>query len=197
MSDWFLASVAAFGVPALALATFLSCLAIPLPSSMMMLAAGAFAASGDLGLATAALAALAGAVLGDQVGYALGRLGFRQAEGWLRHSPARAAVLDRARAEVQRHGMLTVFLSRWLFSVLGPYVNLIAGGAGLRWQTFTAAAVAGEAVWVSAYLGLGWAAGGQLAAVASLMGNASGLVASGAITLGLGWALWRRRHRAA
>lgn len=196
MSDWFLAAVAAWGVPALALGTFLSCLAVPLPSSVMMMAAGAFAASGDLGLASAALAALAGAVLGDQLGYALGRLGFRQAEGWLRHSPARAAVLDRARTEVQRHGMLTVFLSRWLVSALGPYVNLIAGGAGLRWRAFTAAAVAGEAVWVTIYLGLGWAAGGQLAAVAGLMGNASGLVASGAVTLGLGWLLWRRRAQA-
>ena len=197
MSDWFLASVAAWGVPALALATFLSCLAIPLPSSMMMLAAGAFAASGDLSLTSAATAALAGAILGDQTGYALGRVGYRQAEGWLRRSARRAAVLDRARGEVRRHGVLTVFLSRWLFSVLGPYVNLMAGGAGLGWRGFTAAAAAGEAVWVSVYLGLGWAAGGQLAAVASLMGNASGLVASAAVTIGLGWMLWRRRHRAA
>lgn len=197
MSDWFLAAVAAWGVPALALGTFLSCLAIPLPSSMMMLAAGAFAASGDLGLATAAAAALTGAVLGDQVGYGLGRLGFGRAEGWLRRSATRASVLDRARTEVRRHGVMTVFLSRWLFSVLGPYVNLIAGGAGLHWRSFTAAAVAGETVWVSLYLGVGWAAGGQLAAVASLMGNASGLVASAAITIGLGWMLWRRRHRAA
>lgn len=196
MSDWFLAAVGAWGVPALTLATFLSCLALPLPSSMMMLAAGAFAASGDLGLVSAAAAALGGAVLGDQVGYALGRSGFQQAEGWLRQRPGRAALLERARTRVRRHAVLTVFLSRWLFSVLGPHVNLIAGGAGVSWRAFTAAAVAGEAVWVAAYLGLGWVAGGQIAAVASLLGNASGLLASAAITAGLGWALWRRRPQA-
>jgi membrane protein DedA with SNARE-associated domain len=105
-------------------------------------------------------------------------------------------VLDHARGEVRRHAVLTVFLSRWLFSVLGPYVNLIAGGAGVGWRAFTLAAVAGEGVWVAAYLGLGWAAGGQIAAIASLLGNASGLVASAAVTAGLGWALWRRRHQA-
>ena len=75
MSDWIFQTLAAHGVPLLALATLLSCLALPVPSSLMMLAAGAFAASGDLALTGAALAALAGALLGDQLGFALGRSG--------------------------------------------------------------------------------------------------------------------------
>lgn len=97
MTDWLLAQVADWGAVALAIVTFLSCLAIPVPSSMMMLTAGAFAASGDLALAPAAASALGGAVLGDQAGYQLGRLGFRRAEGWVMRSRSRAAVLDRAR----------------------------------------------------------------------------------------------------
>lgn len=195
MSEWFLAAVGAWGVPALALATFLSCLAVPLPASMMMLAAGAFAASGDLGLVSLAVAALAGAVLGDQVGYALGRLGFRRAERWLRRSPTRADALDRARTDIRRHAVLTVFLSRWLFSVLGPYINLLAGGAGVGWRAFTLAGVAGEVIWVTVYLGLGWVAGGQIAAIVSMLGDISGFVASLAVTSALGWALWRRRRQ--
>ena len=195
MTDWMLAQVADWGALALAIVTFLSCLAIPVPSSMMMLTAGAFAASGDLALASAASSALAGAVLGDQTGYQLGRLGYRRAEGWLMKSRGRAAVLERARTSVNKRGAVAVFFSRWMFSVLGPYVNLLAGAAGMAWITFTAMGVAGEMVWVVAYVGLGYLAGGQIAQASEILGNALGLLASLAVTLGLGWLLWKRTHR--
>ncbi|MCB1390832.1 MAG: DedA family protein [Rhodobacteraceae bacterium] len=195
MTDWMLAQVADWGALALAIVTFLSCLAIPVPSSMMMLTAGAFAASGDLALASAASSALAGAVLGDQTGYQLGRLGYRRAEGWLMKSRGRAAVLERARTSVNKRGAVAVFFSRWMFSVLGPYVNLLAGAAGMAWITFTAMGVAGEMVWVVAYVGLGYLAGGQIAQASEILGNALGLLASLAVTVGLGWMLWKRRHR--
>lgn len=52
----------------LALVSFLSCLALPVPASVVMLAAGALASAGDLALAPVALGALAGAVPGDQAG---------------------------------------------------------------------------------------------------------------------------------
>lgn len=195
MTEWMLAQVADWGALALAIVTFLSCLAIPVPSSMMMLTAGAFAASGDLPLTPAAAAALGGAVLGDQAGYQLGRLGFRQAEGWLLRSRSRAAVLERARSSVQKGGGVAVFLSRWMFSVLGPYVNLLAGGAGMTWLTFTVMGVLGEMVWVVAYIGLGYLAGGQIGQASEILGNALGLLASLALTLGLGWLLWKRTHR--
>ncbi|MCB1360170.1 MAG: DedA family protein [Rhodobacter sp.] len=197
MTDWMLALIGDWGVTVLAIVTFLSCLAVPVPSSMMMLASGAFAASGDMALIPAASAALVGAVAGDQTGYGLGRLSYRRAEGWLLQSPTRAAVLNRARGQVQTRGAVAVFFSRWLFSVLGPYVNLLAGGAGMTWLTFTAMGVAGEIVWVSVYVGLGYLAGGQIEQIADLLGNASGFLASLAITGVLGWGLWRRRHRSA
>ena len=195
MTDWILAQVADWGALALAIVTFLSCLAIPVPSSMMMLTAGAFAASGDLELAPAAFAALGGAVLGDQAGYQLGRLGFQRAEHWLLRSHTRAAILERARTSVQKGGGIAVFFSRWLFSVLGPYVNLLAGGAGMTWLTFSVMGIAGEIVWVVAYIGLGYAAGGQISQVSELLGSALGLLASLTVTAWLGWLLWQRHKR--
>ena len=98
MSDWFLAAVGSWGIPALALATFLSCLAVPLPSSMMMLAAGAFAASGDLVLWQVMAAALTGALIGDQLGYAAGRLGGPSLVARLSRAPQRATLVRRAPA---------------------------------------------------------------------------------------------------
>ena len=195
MTEWLLAQVADWGALALAIVTFLSCLAIPVPSSMMMLTAGAFAASGDLELAPAALAALAGAVLGDQAGYQLGRLGYQRAEHWLLRSQTRATILARARNSIHMRGGIAVFLSRWMFSVLGPYVNLLAGAAGMTWLTFTAMGIAGEMVWVVAYIGLGYVAGGQIAQASQMLSSTLGLLASLSVTAGLGWILWQRRKR--
>jgi len=194
MTDWFFALVSDWGAWALGLVTFLSCLAIPVPSSLMMLAAGAFVASGDLELAPVAAAALAGAVLGDQAGYQLGRVSLGAAEDWLNKSPTRAAVLSRARFQVDARGGIAVFFSRWMFSVLGPYVNLLAGGARLNWLTFTIMGVAGELVWVSVYVGLGYSAGGQLSQVSDLLSNLTGLATSLLITVVLGTVLMRRRR---
>ncbi|MGA1233177.1 MAG: DedA family protein [Lutimaribacter sp.] len=69
MSAWLLQSLATWGLPLLFATTFASCLALPVPASLMMLAAGAFVASGDLPASGVCLAALFGAIAGAQLGY--------------------------------------------------------------------------------------------------------------------------------
>lgn len=197
MTETLIALVPAYGVGLVALATFLSCLALPVPSSVIMLAAGGFAAAGDLVLWQVAGAALAGAVLGDQVGYQMGRVGRRYLSG-SRLAPRRAKMLARARDLLRARGEMAVFLSRWLFSPLGPYVNFAGGAADLPRGRFTRAGVAGEAVWVTVYVGLGAAFADNLLALADILGNASGLLAALAV-VGL-LALWlqgsvRQRRR--
>jgi membrane protein DedA with SNARE-associated domain len=65
--------VPAHGPLVIGMLTCLSCLAVPLPASLAMLAGGAFGAAGDGNLIEAAGAALCGAPPGDQVGFAIGR----------------------------------------------------------------------------------------------------------------------------
>ena len=73
MTDWLLALVPQYGLWLLAGVTFLSCLALPIPASILMLTAGGFAAAGDFDLWQALGASCCGAILGDQLGYGLGR----------------------------------------------------------------------------------------------------------------------------
>lgn len=199
MTEALLALVPLWGPWAVALTTFLSCLALPVPASLVMLAAGGFAAVGDLSLATACLAAFAGAVAGDHTGFALGRLGGPMLMARLAARPGRARLVQKAVAALHARGAVTVFLSRWLFSPLGPWVNLAGGATGYPWRRFALPQAAGEAVWVALYVGLGWAFAGNLEAAADLAGSALGLLAAGAATAGLG--LWlrlllRQRRRA-
>ncbi|MWD29789.1 DedA family protein [Aquicoccus sp. SCR17] len=193
MSDWLYGYIAAFGTPLLFLTTFASCLALPVPSSLMMLAAGAFAASGDLSLLSVVLAALAGAVAGDQAGYWLGTRGGRWIDRATSKGKARAAA-DRARDMLERRGGVAVFLSRWLASPLGPYVNFAAGATRMDRRRFTLWDVAGEAVWVTIYVGLGWLFGERIDMIETVTGNISGLLA-GLVLLAGSFALLRQQLR--
>jgi len=190
MTDAVLALVPAWGVWLVGLTTFLSCLALPVPASLIMLAAGGFAAVGDMALPGVAAAALVGAVAGDHAGFAIGRLGGPRLMAWLERRPRRARLVARAVAELHARGGVAVFLSRWLFSPLGPWVNFAAGATGFPWRRFALPEALGEVCWVAIYVGLGWAFAGNLEAAADLAGSVLGLLAAGAVTLGLG--LWLR-----
>ena len=194
MTDWLLALVPVWGLWLVGATTFLSCLALPVPASLVMLAAGGFAAAGDLVLWQVAAAALAGAVAGDHAGYALGRSAGAAVLARLARAPPRAAAIARARATLSRNALATVFLSRWLLSPLGPYVNLAGGAARLPLARFTPAEVAGETLWVAIYTLLGYAFADRIVALGGLLGNASGALAAGAVAVVLGLRLRSALH---
>ena len=187
MTDWLLGLVPTYGVWLLSISTFLSCLALPIPASVLMLAAGGFAAVGDLSLPVIAAGAFAGAVAGDQAGYFAGRCG---GAGQLNTIGAHAGPLKRAAELLSQRGGVAVFLSRWLVSALGPYVNLAAGASKMQWTKFSVFGVAGEAVWVGVYVGVGYAFAGNLAAASAMAVDVLGTLAAGGVALGLGWWLY-------
>lgn len=195
MSSDLFAAVAIWGASLLALVTFLSCLALPVPASFAMLAAGAFTATGDLSFLTVALAAYVGAVAGDQVGYALGRLGQAPLERVLATRPRRRMLFDRARALTEKHGGPGIFFSRWLVSPLGPYANLAAGLTGMRHATFTFWGMTGEAVWVLLYTGLGRLFAQNIDMIADIAGSITGLAAALALVGVTGYWMTRSLRR--
>ncbi|MGO4914974.1 DedA family protein [Pseudogemmobacter sp. W21_MBD1_M6] len=202
MTEFLLLLITGYGTPVLVVVTFLSCLALPVPASLMMLAAGGFAAAGDLDLSLVWGSALVGAVAGDQTGYGLGNWGGARLARWTNARPSRAAMHRKALRMAQKFGGLGVFFSRWLFSPIGPYVNVAGGAAGLGWLEFTLWGISGEIVWVSLYVGLGYAFADRIIELASLLGSANGFLAGGIVTAGLGIMLMnalaktrKRRHR--
>lgn len=197
MTDALFAAVGLHGAWIVAASTFLSCLAMPIPASFVMLAAGAFAASGDLSLVAVSTLAFAGAALGDQAGFLLGRRGGAALSRMAGHGRKSAALMRRAGRLLGRWGVGAVFLSRWLFSPLGPYVNLLCGAGGMSWRSFSLGSLTGEALWVSIYVSLGHAFTGQITQLAALASDMVGLASSLAILVLSGWALRRRARRRA
>jgi membrane protein DedA with SNARE-associated domain len=194
MTEWLLGLVPAYGIWLVGAATFLSCLALPIPSSVVMLAAGGFVGSGDLALWQVVAAALVGAVSGDQIGYFAARKG-EGLIGWLARRPAQAELIGKAQAYARDRGLVAVFFSRWLVSPLGPWVNIAAGVASMSWIAFTTAGVLGEAVWVGLYVGMGQAFGGSIEAASEAIGSLLGMIGAGAAAIAFGWWLLRAARR--
>jgi membrane-associated protein len=197
MTDTLLLLVSDYGLLVIFSATLLSCLALPLPASLMMMAGGAFSASGDLVLWQVCLAALTGAIIGDQTGYFMARRG-GGARLWarLQAMPASGRLMAQAEDLLQRRGGWAVYLTRWLFSPLGPYVNLIAGATRMSWRRFALADLAGECTWVSVYVSLGYIFGSQIEEVSDTLGSLIGALTAGIMTLLLGRALLQSRKKA-
>ena len=98
----------------------------------------------------------------------------------------KAAPLAKAKDMLAKRGGVAVFLTRWLVSALGPYVNVAAGAAQQPWANFTLWGVLGELVWVGLYVGLGYYFAGNLSEASGMAINVLGFMGAGAVALGLG-----------
>ena len=191
MTETLLALVPEWGALLIALVNFLACLALPLPASLFMLAAGAFAAAGDLAVLPLWIGALCGALLGDQCGFWLGRGFGPHVLARLRRRRRTAALVNRAVDWLDQRRLPAIFLSRWLVSALCPYVNFSAGAARITWPGFTLPAVAGTCIWVSIYIGLGYSFSSHIQELGSVLGNLGAAIASGVVAVLIGRTLWR------
>lgn len=198
MTEYLLELVPTYGLWLLAVVTFLACLALPVPCSILMLTAGGFVASGDLVLWQVLASALTGAVAGDQLGYRIGWVGGNGLLIRLSTNPKSGALIGRAVDQMNHRGALGIFLTRWLFAPVGPWANFAAGATAFNYARFTLWAIAGEVVWVSLYVLLGYGFAGNIEAASEMAGSALGILAGVAAMLGFGyWLLIARRQDAA
>lgn len=165
------------------------------PGETIMLLAGATAAFGGTSLVGVLAVGVVGAVLGDQLGYLLGRT-FRDRlrEGRLvrRLGPARWARAERLVAE---RGGFAVFLARWI-GVLRALVPAAAGAAGMPRRTFTPWNVAGGTLWATAVALAGYSAGSSWSALTAWMGVGTAvMIGAGAVTATVALVRYVRRRR--
>ena len=176
MTEAVLALVPTYGLWIIAGCLLLSCLALPLPSSILVMTAGGFASTGDLVLWQVQAMAFVGFVLGDQLAYWIARSGARPVVERVRRHPKFKMLFARASRLLERHGLLAIILSRTIVSPLGPYIGYLSGLAGVGWLAFSLAAMFGAACWCAGYSLLGYLFATEVALIASTIGNAVGLM---------------------
>jgi len=185
-----LAGMAAYGAWALGAATLVGALGLPLPTSMLLLAAGAFMRQGSLDLPTALILAALGAIAGDFASYLMGRFGGRLILGRVSHIKA----WQQAQTTFARWGWLSIVLSRFMLTPLALPVNLIAGSTHYTPWRFLSSVVVGELVWVLIFSGLGYLFADQWQAISAAAGSLS-LVVLGTVALLAGAIIITRRAR--
>ncbi len=159
---------------------------LPLPATLLLIGAGAYASTEGLNLWVLLAVSLASVVAGDFAGYWAGRLGgpvlLSRASRWLKVSSGGTST---RRASLDRWGGLTVFLTRFLLSPLGRAVNIVAGVERYRFRSFAFYDVPSEVVWVVLYAGLCYGLGSAAIALAGIIGDASAALAVLVLVAGL------------
>jgi membrane-associated protein len=125
-------------------------------------------------------AVAAGSVVGETVGYGIGRVFGERVQAsrvgrWL--GPQRWA---RAADFLQRRGARAVFAGRFLAAV-HAVLPIVAGTVRMRYRRFLAACVVGALVWSALYMVIGALAGASYRTVAEQLNEASGIVVGGLI----------------
>jgi membrane protein DedA with SNARE-associated domain len=165
---------------------------IPFPGETMLLAASIYAGTTHhLQLPIIIIAAAAGAILGDNLGFFVGR------EGGLRlvRRYGRAIHLDERKLKLgvylfRRHGGKVVFFGRFV-AVLRAWAAFLAGVNGMRWRRFLAFNAAGGILWAAVYGVAGYILGDNAHRIAGVFGKVT--VALAALLLLVGF-LWLRRN---
>jgi membrane-associated protein len=152
--------VATYGYPALIALAFLAALGIgaPIPLRLLLLALGALSASpGGPNVLLLALCSILGAAAGHSGDYWAGRLGGAALGRRLARLIGRRGqtALERHAALVRGGSESAVLLSRILLTPIASPISLLAGAADMRFPTFLALELLGDAVYIPGNLALG------------------------------------------
>lgn len=118
-----------------------------LPGDSLLVTAGIFAAAGHLRLLTLLLMVTLCAILGDQVGYWIGR---KAGEALYRRENSllfRKRHLERAREFYRKHGGKTIILARFV-PIVRTFCPPVAGAAGMKYARYLSYDIAGGSIWV-------------------------------------------------
>lgn len=169
-----------YGYIVLWFSTFLAAAGLPLPTALILLAAGAFAAQGDYNIVLLVMITISASVGGDSVGYLIGRYAGNRVLGWLAQQKQvpfiSSQTLARSRVYFERKGAWAIFLSRFLFSALGGVLNLIAGAERYSYRRFLLWDFCGEVLGALIPLVLGYSFGESWESIGNLLGASSGFV---------------------
>jgi len=135
---------------------------VPVPGETVLILGAVYAGAGRLNIVLVALLAFCGAVLGDNLGFALGHFGGRRlAERYGRYVFLTPERLDKATAFFERHGGKVIVIARFVEG-LRQANGIIAGTIGMRWHRFLLFNSLGAALWVLVWTGVGYLSGSHI-----------------------------------
>jgi membrane protein DedA with SNARE-associated domain len=138
------------GYPLLFLMVMAESSGVPVPGETGLITAGILSSTGKLEIVPVIVLAAAAAIVGDNIGYLIGRKGGR----WVLERPG---AFERQRREVllvgepffHRHGPKAVFFGRFILG-LRVWASWLAGATRMHWRSFVLWNALGGICWATA-----------------------------------------------
>lgn len=176
------AIVEAYGSIGLFIVVTLESLGLPFPGETAIILASVAAAAGKIKIWQVALAAFTGAVLGDNIGYLIGR---NFGKPFIEKHGHRVGITPerylKAENIAQRYGPWMVLVARF-FVLLRQLNGLVAGTTAMHWIKFTTANAVGAALWVGLWTILAYKLGHEVSLLPFLWHH---ITAVAAVLMGL------------
>jgi membrane protein DedA with SNARE-associated domain len=163
---------------------------VPLPGETVLIVAATYAGTSQhLTPALVVLAAACAAIVGDNIGFRIGRTFGDQVLGWTRrHLGSKARHVTATQGLLDRHSSTIIVGGRFV-SVVRTYTAFIAGSRKMRWSRFAILNAVGSIAW-AATVGFG------SAALGSAVGQSFSYAVLGFVILaGIAASLWFRHSR--
>ena len=173
-----------YGTGVITLAVAIECAGLLFPGETVFFGAAVYASTtGRISILSVIAAASAGAILGNLVGFAIGRLvgaPMLARHGWRVGLNARRLALGRYL--FREHGGKVVFACRFV-SVLRSFNALLAGASAMPWRSFVAWTVAGGIAWPAIHGTFAYVLGDAARRVSGPFRVLLGVVTIGAVVL--------------
>jgi membrane protein DedA with SNARE-associated domain len=156
-----------FGLWAVLLFVMIEDFGIPVPGETILIAASVYAGTGRLNVVAVAVVGFSAAVIGDNIGFAIGHFGGRAlALRWGRYVFLTKERLDKAAGFFDRHGAWIITVARFIEG-LRQANGIVAGITGMQWLRFAVFNALGAALWVGTWVSVGHLAGSHIGTIYS------------------------------
>jgi membrane protein DedA with SNARE-associated domain len=140
---------------------------VPVPGETALIVAAVYAGAGRLSIVLVAVLGFCGALLGDNIGFAIGHFGGRRlVQRYGRYILLTPERLDRATDFFERHGGKIIIVARFIEG-LRQANGIIAGTTGMYWSRFLIFNAIGAALWVVVWTSVGYFSGSHIDAIYS------------------------------
>jgi len=135
---------------------------VPVPGETILILGAVYAGTGRLNVFLVGLIGFIAAVLGDNIGFAIGHFGGRPLlERYGRYLLITPARLETATGFFARHGAKVVVVARFIEG-LRQANGIVAGVSAMHWARFLAFNALGAALWAAVWTSIGYLSGSHI-----------------------------------
>src|SRR5205085_10783714 len=135
---------------------------VPVPGETVLILGAVYSATGRLTVWLVGSLAFVAAVVGDNIGFAIGHFGGRPlVERYGRYILLTPERIEKATGFFERHGGKIIVVARFIEG-LRQANGIIAGISGLHWAKFVAFNALGAALWVAVWTTIGYVSGNNI-----------------------------------